>query len=280
MRVCYGLLMLVLLTGCGRTVDNSSDEALQESLGEMLAERTPKEQQQLADALIVIALDETAYSGQPPRDVKAIAADATLAPALRRALDGEDFDELLQRADELRSVRAEQTIEHARAAQVELREKLAAAREESKALSGISVRNPRYHWTTGDFMPQAVIEFELANLSAQPITGVKLRGQLSSPERDVPWVRAVLNHELLRPQSAKTSERYRLVPNQGSEWGNRQLQSRKDMRISFTVINARVGDRWLVSEDMELLEQQLKQLEANELQARALLAEIRARQPR
>lgn len=271
-------LPLLLLAACQPTIDNSDTDALADSLRDMTAERTPEQRKALADALAVIALSEVGYSGKPPEDAVAIAEDATLGPALLRVLDGDDYDDIIEMADALRLTREERTLAAAQRAQQEVKAKLAQATAELEQLRDVGVQNARYSWTTGDYMPQAVVEFDLINRTDEPVTGVKLRGTLTSPDRTEPWVYEVLTHELIRPLPGQSLERYRLVPNQFSAWGNRQLQRRRDLRLSFAVINVRKGEDWLVSADPEQLQAELRHFENAELQARAAMTALKGKQ--
>lgn len=269
-------LPLLLLAACQPTVDNSDTDALAESLREMAEERPPEQRKALADALGVIALSEVGYMGKPPEDAVAIAEDPTLGPALLQVLDGDDYDDIIEMANGLRLTREKRTLEAAQRAQQEVKARLAQATAELEQLRDVGVQNARYSWTTGDYMPQAVVEFDLVNRTDVPVTGVKLRGTLTSAERTEPWVYEVLTHELIRPLPGQSLERYRLVPNQFSAWGNRQLQRRRDLRLNFTVINVRKGEDWLVSADPEQLQTELKHFENAELQARAALTGLQA----
>lgn len=268
-------LPLLLLAACQPTVDNSDTGALADSVREIAESRAPAERKLLADALAVIALSEVGYSGKPPEDAVAIAEDATLGPALLQVLDGADYEDIIEMASGLRLNQEERTLQAAQRAQQEVRAKLSQATAELEQLRDVGVQNPRYSWTTGDYMPQAVVEFELVNRTNEPVTGVKLRGTLISAGRAEPWVYEVLTHELIRPLPGQSLERYRLVPNQFSAWGNRQLQRRRDLRLSFTVINVRKGQDWLVSADPEQLQAELRHYENAELQARAALTELK-----
>lgn len=270
-------LSLLLLTACQPTVDNSDTSALADSLRDMVAERSPAERKALADALAVIALSEVGYAGKPPEDAVAIAEDSTLGPALLGVLDGDDYDDIMEMANGLRVTREERMLAAAQRAQQEVKAKLSQAQAELEQLRDVGVQNARYGWTTGDYMPQAVVEFDLINRTDEPVTGVRLRGTLSSPDRTDPWVYEVLTHELIRPLPGQSLEHYRLVPNQFSAWGNRQLQRRRDLRLSFTVINVRKGQDWLVSADPEQLQAELRHFENAELQARAALTELKAK---
>jgi len=271
-------LPLVLLAACQPTVDNSDTDALAISVREMAESRPAADRAGLAEALTTIALSETGYLGTPPKDPVEIAQDATLGPALMGVLDGDDYEDILERAAVLRQTREERVLQAAQLAQQEVRAKLQQAQAELEQLRDVGIQNAQYSWTKGDYMPQAVVEFELINRSDQPVTGVKLRGTLTSSERTEPWVHEALTHELIRPLPGQRLERYRLVPNQFSAWGNRQLQRRRDLRLSFVVINVRKGDSWLVSADPELLTAELRHYEDAELQARAALTEIKSRQ--
>lgn len=268
-------LPLLLLAACQPKVDNSDTEALADSIKAIAESRSPIERQNLADALSVIALSEVGYLGTPPTDAVAIAEDATLGPALLQVLDGDDYDDIMEMAKGLRLSREERMLQAAQLAQQEVQAKLKQAQAELEQLRDVGVQNARYSWTTGDYMPQAVVEFELTNRTNEPVTGVKLRGTLTTPERTEPWVYEVLTHELIRPLPGQSLERYRLVPNQFSAWGNRQLQRRRDVRLSFVVINVRKGQDWLVSADPEQLKTELKHYENAELQARAALTELK-----
>ena len=270
-------LSLLLLTACQPTVDNSDTSALADSLRDMVAERSPAERKALADALAVIALSEVGYAGKPPEDAVAIAEDSTLGPALLGVMDGDDYDDIMAMANGLRVTREERMLAAAQRAQQEVKAKLSQAQAELEQLRDVGVQNARYGWTTGDYMPQAVVEFDLINRTDEPVTGVRLRGTLSSPDRTEPWVYEVLTHELIRPLPGQSLEHYRLVPNQFSAWGNRQLQRRRDLRLSFTVINVRKGQDWLVSADPEQLQAELRHFENAELQARAALTELKAK---
>ncbi|NQD35407.1 hypothetical protein HPT27_00130 [Permianibacter sp. IMCC34836] len=271
-------LSLVLLAACQPTVDNSDTDALAESVGEMAESRPAADRAVLADALAVIALSETGYLGTPPTDPVEIAKDATLGPALLGVLDGDDYEDIIEKAAVLRKSREERAVQAAQLAQQEVKAKLEQAKAELAQLRDVGIQNAQYSWTTGDYMPQAVVEFELINRTDQAVTGVKLRGTLVSSERSEPWVHEVLTHELIRPLPGQSLEHYRLVPNQFSAWGNRQLQRRRDLRLSFEVINVRKGDDWLVSADPEQLAAELRHYEDAELQARAALTAIKGQQ--
>lgn len=275
--VSLRFLPVVLLAACQPTVDNSDTGALASSLRDMAESRTPTEQAELADALAVIALNETGYFGVPPKEAVAIAEDATLGPALLGVLDGDDYEDIIERAVALRQDREKRAVEAAQIAQQEVKAKLAQATAELEQLRDVGIQAAVYSWTTGDYMPQAVVEFDLINRTDEPVTGVKLRGTLASSERADPWVHEVLTHELIRPLPGQTIERYRLVPNQFSAWGNRQLQRRKDLRLSFEVINVRKGDTWLVSADPVALAAELRHYENAELQAQAALTALNAK---
>lgn len=272
-------LPLLLLAACQPTVDTSDTSALADSLRDMAASRPPAEQQQLADALAVIALSEVGYYGAPPDTAVGIAEDPTLGPALLEVLDGDDYEDIIAMANSLRQNQHERALAAAKLAQQEVKARLAQAQAELEQLRDVSVQNARYGWTTGEYMPQAAVEFELINRTDEPVTGVKLRGTLSSADRSEPWVYEVLTHELVRPLPGQSLERYRLVPNQFSAWGNRQLQRRRDLRLSFQVINVRKGQDWLVSADPEQLQAELRHFENAEVQAQAALLALKSATP-
>jgi hypothetical protein len=252
------VLAALLLTACQPKVDNSNTESLVDSLNEMVTALSADQRQQLRDALVVIALSETGYLGEPPLDAVAVAQDSTLGPALTRALDGESFEDLLTRAAALREVKEQRTIEAGEKAKREVLARIQQAKAEMEHVKSITAQKAVYGWTRGDYMPQAVVEFELVNNSGQTINGVRLRGDLFTPERDQPWAHEVLTHELIRALPDQQAAEFRLVPNQYSSWGNRSLQKRRDTRLQLTVINVKVGDSWLVSADLEQLDKELK----------------------
>jgi len=272
-----GLLLVLSLSACQPKADNSDTETLRDSLAAMQKERPQEEKSRLARALYILALTETGYLGDPPGDAVAIAEDATLGPALLRVLDGDTFEDIIEKATEIRSGELQQAIHAAQRAQQDVRARMAQANAEISQLRDFSVGRANYGWTKGDYLPQAFVEFELSNLSDDAVTGVKMRGQLSTPERDEPWVFEVLSHDMVRPLPKKTTQQYRLIPNQFSAWGNRKLQNRRDTRLTLELINIRVGTEWLVSADPLLLEKELQHYLTAEQGARSELDAIRAK---
>ncbi len=275
MRMVTWVLAALLLTACQPKVDNSTTEALVDSLNDMVAALDANQRQQLRDALVVIALSETGYLGEPPADAVAVAQDPTLGPALTRALDGEDFAKLLERAGALSELKEQRTIEAGEKAKREVLARIQQAKAELEHVVGISIRDAQYSWTRGDYMPQAIVEFEVINESGQTLNGIRLRCDLFTPERSQPWAHEVLTHDLIRPLTDQTSAKYRLVPNQYSAWGTRALQKRRDTRLTMTVINVKVADTWLVSADLEQLDRELQAYDGAIEKAQKNLNDIR-----
>lgn len=271
------LLLALALTACQPKTDSSDVESLSDSLAAMQKERPQEEKARLSRALYILALTETGYLGEPPGDAVAIAEDATLGPALLRVLDGHTYEDIIEKATEIRSAELQQAIHAAQRAQQDVRARMAQANAEITQLRDFSVSGAQYGWTKGDYLPQAFVEFELSNLSGEPVTGIKMRARLSTPDRDDPWLFEVLSHEMVRPLPAKTTQPYRLVPNQFSAWGNRKLQNRRDTRLSLEIINIRLGGEWLVSADPLLLEKELQHYLTAEQGARTELDAIRAK---
>ena len=271
------LLLALSLSACQPKADSSDVESLTDSLAAMQKERSAEEKARLARALYILALTETGHLGDPPTDAVAIAEDATLGPALLRVLDGDTYEDIVEKATEIRSAELQQAIHAAQRAQQDVRARMAQANAEITQLRDFSVTRADYGWTKGDYLPQAFVEFALSNLSDEQVTGIKMRGRLSTPDREDPWVFEVLSHDMVRPLPKKTTQQYRLVPNQFSAWGNRKLQNRRDTRLSLEIINIRVGTEWLVSADPLLLEKELQHYLTAEQSARTELDAIRAK---
>jgi hypothetical protein len=268
--------LLPLLCACQPEADSSDVESLSESIAAMSEAHNPEEQDRLRRALYILALTETGYLGEIPDSPVAVAADATLGPALMRVLDGDTFDDIIEKATAVRETELKQAIQLAQRAQQDVQARMAQANAEISQLRDVDVGAARYGWSKGDYMPQAFVEFTLDNQSDEALTGVKMRSTLTTPERDEPWLFDVLAHELVRPQAARSSEKYRLVPNQFSAWGNRALQNRRDVRLKLELINVRIGSEWRVSADPLALEKELRHYQQAEQSAKTDLATLQS----
>lgn len=277
LRAIAPALAIAFLSACAPAIDSSDTDALGDSVKAMSASLTEAQRQQLREALVTIALSEIGYLGEPPADAEQVARDAVLGPALMKALDGEDFADLLERADGLREQKESRTVVAAEQARQDVLARIAQAQTETAAINGLVIAQANYGWTKGDYLPQAFIAFRLANSSGKTINGVKLRGDLYTAEKQQSWLHETLNHEMLRGLQDGDAADYRLVPNQYSPWGNRKLQSRRDTRLQLHIINVKIGDVWMVSADLEALDKELKSYEAAVAKSRAIISEIKAR---
>lgn len=274
--IALSLALLGVLTACQPKADSSDPEALVESVQAMVRERPEDDKERLARALHILALTETGYLGDVSSNPVEIASDATLGPALLRVLDGDTFDDIIKKATKVKSAELQEAIQSAQRAQQDVRARIAQAEAEISQLRDYEIKRSVYGWSRGDYLPQAYVEFTLVNRGEDPVTGVKMRSTLKTSEKDEPWVYEVLAHEMVRSHPARASADYRLVPNQFSAWGNRQLQQRRDTRLSMEIINVRVGNEWLVSADPLVLQKELNHYLKAEQEARSALGVIQA----
>lgn len=272
--IAWSLVMLGLLCACQPKVDSSDPEALADSVRSMVSERPNEDKDRLARALYILARTETGYLGEVSTNPIEIAADATLGPALLRVLDGDTYDDIIKKATKIKSSELQESIQSAQRAQQDVRARMAQAEAEISQLRDYEIKRSSYGWSRGDYLPQAYVEFTVVNRSAEALTGLKMRSTLKTSDKDEPWVFEVLAHEMVRSHPARSSADYRLVPNQFSAWGNRQLQQRRDTRLSMEIINVRIGNEWLVSADPLVLQKELDHYLKAEQEARTALGVI------
>jgi len=169
-------------------------------LNQSVALQTPEADQPARLPTTTSALDEAIAA-----EVKALGAwrDASIARAFKAEAAG---------------IRAEQ-----RAAE--------AARE---PLSRFFVEQAAFHWSESQIHRKPIIELRVHNNTGETISWCHCRGQLTSPERDRPWVDAPLEHHLRDDLAPGEKRDLRIVPNWLGPWGGGP-KDRDDLKLEIEI---------------------------------------------
>jgi len=239
-------VLAALLVGCAkpldRKIDASSEKSYKESLASIEAKLTPDEKAKFEKSLQVVG-----FSSVMPKEggllalMAAVKDPGAMETKMLGAVNGKTPRQIIAQADDI--VRKRETAELASVNDelADLRNRKAGADAARALLSKIAVVEPRYYWATGDF-PEPILDFEVTNGTSVPLSRILFHGVVSTPGRAIPWIEGDFNYKVPGGIEKGETQHLQLGPNRFSRWGAQEIQGRKDLVFTVTVVNAEGPD--------------------------------------
>ncbi|MBB6306212.1 DUF6694 family lipoprotein [Xanthobacter tagetidis] len=268
-----GFLFLSACNDSAATLDTTSDEAMQVSIKRMGEGLPDDEKKKLGNAIVALTVGDMVRSsglaGAASASAKPNAISTMAAP-----LSGKSAKEIIQIAETQAEDRRIRQIAAIDAEITTLKTAIAADQQEAtaaqKLIGAIYITGSKFYINDSGYTREPAISFQVKNNGSVAIKKLFARGILETPGRSVPWVDQEFNYEIpggIEPGETKT---LRLAPNRFSGWGNSEIEGRKDLVLTVTLMNFAGPDGKLVlnssskamDEQRQRLDNLLKQRES------------------
>lgn len=225
------LALLIIMIGCTNArVDTSSDEKMKESIKEVRASLPEEKRDQFDEAIKILVLKDFNLS-----DIMNPAGQAYLEAQMKEAINGKTGAEIIAAAKQVKKERAERERQQALSEIRELQEKQESAEAAKKELAAFKVSRSRFYIQKKEFgMDQPIIELDVVNNTAYPVSRAYFRGTLASPGRAVPWLQNNFNYKIPGGLESGEKAHWELAPNMFSDWG--RIDAPEDAIFTVEVI--------------------------------------------
>ncbi len=222
-QVFITILVFGICSGCqpAPRIDASSEEAMQTSLERVREALPEKKRTRFDESLTILNFQEQGLKGDL---LDRLGVPSRMDEEKKSLIHGKTADEIIAEANRVLTERREKEREQARAEVAELEARRARSEEDRTHLERFKVVRSRFFKERVGFLgPQPFVELTLRNGTSETVTRVHLTGTLSSPDRDVPWLRerfSCWNEDPLEPGEVAT---WKMPMNPFSAWGLTQV---------------------------------------------------------
>lgn len=252
-------LTTLVIAGCSDPkIDTSSMPAAVVSVEKVRDSLPTYKRDEFDQALTIIAM--SSFSGVDILNPQRMNA-AEIAETANAYMHGLTGDELIARADEMLRQRRAREREQALRTLARLEEKEANAKRDSEQLALVTIDEANYYISTSPYgAPEPVIELTVTNSTEQALSQLMMRGVLTSPGRDVPWVNETFYYIVSGGLSAGETGQWSLAPNRFGPWGDPHIP--KDVTLTLTLEGLRDSEGKPLWNSPPLTENETVRLEA------------------
>ncbi|MCA1773242.1 MAG: hypothetical protein LC677_11795 [Halomonas sp.] len=159
---------------------------------------------------------------------------AEIAESANAYMHGLTGDEAIEKANELLRNRRARERNQALGILSRLEEKQANAERDREQRAQVTLDSADFYISTSPYGAlEPVIELEVTNDSDQRIAELSLRGVVTSPDRDAPWVDEAFYYVVPDGLAPGESAQWSLAPNRFGPWGNREIPD--DAQLDVTI---------------------------------------------
>lgn len=252
-------LSVLMIVGCSDPkIDTSSMPASIVSIEKVRNSLPSYKRNDFDQGLIIIATTST-FGGVDLLNPHRMNA-AEIAEAANVQMHGLTGNQIIQRADEILRERRSREREHAIRTLKRLEDKHTKAESDQQQLTRFSIDSARYYMGVSPFgAPEPVIDFKVTNGTDQTISEMVLRGVVTSPDRDVPWVDETFYYVIEGGIEPEETLQWSLAPNRFGPWGNAQIPN--DAELTLTLEGLKGIDKQPLWDSPELTEREQARLE-------------------
>ncbi|WP_366064825.1 DUF6694 family lipoprotein [Halomonas sp. Mc5H-6] len=223
---------MIMLAGCSEPrIDTSSMPAAVVSVEKVRDSLPPYKRDEFDQALTIMAM--SSFNGIDilnPRPMNA----AEIAESANAYMHGLTGDEAIEKANELLRNRRARERSQALGILSRLEEKQANAEHDRKQRAQVTLDSADFYMSTSPYGAlEPIIELDVTNGSDQRISELSLRGIVSSPGLDAPWVDETFYYVIPGGLAPGESAQWRLAPNRFGPWGNREIPD--DAQFDVTI---------------------------------------------
>lgn len=252
-------LTMLVIAGCSDPkIDTSSMPAAVVSVDKVRESLPAYKRNEFDQALTIIAM--SSFSGVNILNPHRMNA-AEIAESANAYMHGLTGDEIIERADKMLRERRARERDQALRTLNRLEEKEANAEQDRQQLTQVSIDQADYYLSTSPYgAPEPVIELAVANATEQTLSQLMLRGELSSPEQDTPWVDETFLYVISGGLAPGETGQWSLAPNRFGPWGDPQIP--QDARLTITLEGVRDSEGNPLWNSPPLTESEAARLEA------------------
>jgi hypothetical protein len=166
------------------------------------------------------------------------AAEATMKANIHGLTGPEVIARAAQRREEIRQAEAErkrQAEADARQEVKALRKKQAQAVQALEDMKAFAVTSAKFFKRPSRFGPaEPIIELNVTNGTAYPVSRAHFNGTLATPGRSVPWLSDDFNYKIAGGLEPGETASWSLAPNMFGEWGS--VDAPADAVLTVTVV--------------------------------------------
>lgn len=223
---------MIMLAGCSEPrIDTSSMPAAVVSVEEVRESLPAYKRDEFDQALTIMAM--SSFNGIDilnPRPMNA----AEIAESANAYMHGLTGDEAIEKANELLRNRRARERNQALGILSRLEEKQANAEHDREQRAQVTIDSADFYMSTSPYGAQEpVIELEITNGSDQRISELSLRGVVSSPGLDAPWVDETFYYVIPGGLAPGESAQWSLAPNRFGPWGNREIPDNAQFDVTI-----------------------------------------------
>ncbi len=211
--LCAFALTALLLGGCAKKFDASTEES-RKSSAQAMRKALPEDQREKLDrSVAIIAMNGLSLSEMAHTD----AIENKIA-----SLDGKTAEQIIAEADAIVAEREAQ--ERAQALQEidELEKKKAKSTSDAQELKKFEVTRSRFYQEYNEYSirPDPKMEISMRNGTPYAVARVFAVGTIATPGRSIPWIREDFNFSVAGGVEPGETHDAILSPNMFSEWGS------------------------------------------------------------
>jgi hypothetical protein len=240
------IVMLVMLSAaaCGAPrIDTSSDEKMTASMERVRASLPPDRRARFDGAIAIVGMSNI--------DLASAMADAMAGktPSAERmlgdtkaALNGKTADEIIAAADTIMAQRKAKERAEAIKEIEELIKERDAAKLAAAELAKFEILRARFSQRKDYLgMKQPQIELRVRNGTAKAISHAYFVGTLSSPGREVPWLKKDFNYSISGGIEPGEETTWQISPNSFSAWGVVDAPNDAGLQVTVTQLDGPDG---------------------------------------
>lgn len=227
---------LLILAACSKekTIDTSSDEAMESSIQKVKENLTAEEKEKFEESVMLLTLNGGSLFE--------MAADPDGAVRrMKDRVDGKTAAEVIAEAEAVRIEREKVRLEREMEMQKQLEEEIAELEGEQKAadaakekMKDFEVLTSRFYYSKNAYRSAPTIELSVKNRLGEAVSRAYFHGVLETPGRSVPWVADNFNYSISGGLEPNEEATWKLAPNMFGAWA-KAPKERNDMVLTVTV---------------------------------------------
>ncbi|MGM0543713.1 MAG: DUF6694 family lipoprotein [Pseudomonadota bacterium] len=252
-------LSVVVLAGCSEPrVDTSSMPAAVVSVEKVRESLPTYKRDEFDQALTIMAM--SSFDGIDILNPQPLNA-AEIAESANAHMHGLTGDEVIEKANEMLRNRGARERQQALNILSRLEEKQARAEHDREQRERVTLDSAEFYMSTSPYGAlEPVIELAVTNGSDERLSQLSLRGMVTTPGREAPWVDEAFYYVIPDGLAPGESAEWRLAPNRFGPWGNRDIPDGAQFDVTIEAIHDEEGNPlW---DAPALSERQIERLEA------------------
>ncbi|SNY96541.1 DUF6694 family lipoprotein [Halomonas sp. hl-4] len=234
-------LSMIMLAGCSEPkIDTSSMPAAVVSVEKVRESLPTYKRDEFDQALTIMAM--SSFSGIDilnPRPMNA----AEIAESANAYMHGLTGDEAIEKANEMLRNRRARERNQALAILSRLEEKQANAKHDRQQRERITIDSADFYMSTSPYGAlEPIIELEVTNGPDERIVELSLRGVVTSPNHEAPWVDESFYYVIPDGLEPGESAKWSLAPNRFGPWGNQDIPDNAELAITIESVHGDDGN--------------------------------------